>query len=996
MSYWSPLPENLGPEYQKLITEMRALKDASCLTYKQIGRLTHYSHASWERWLNGKRPVPRPALLSLIEATHADGAHLRTLFDEAFDHRAARFSPAAAPPCRLPRDPADFAGRDLELRTLVSALAEPGRHTPPVWSIVGTEGVGKTSLAVRAAHRLGAYYPGGSLFLGLHGGATPRTADTALAELLAALGVGEAELPAGTDRRAALLRSRLAGRRVLLVLDDALDAAQVRPLLPGDAGGAAIVTSREPLAGLPAVHQIRLEPLPTLIHGSAAAVTATSPEPSEPSNPSTVSTPSKPVPRLLPSDTRVFTGRDAEVAALSTLIEQGTSGLSGGAATVVVVQGMAGIGKTALAVHVAHRLRDRFPDGQLFLDLHGYTDGLAPVSAQSALDSVLRSLDGSAPVPNGLEERAARLRDLLAGSRTLLVLDNARDADQVRPLIPASSGCAVVVTSRSGLPSLLDAGRVEVGSLPEDQSRALLAAVVGAGRVAADPAGVAKILEHCSGLPLALGIVGARLASRPSWSPAMLSERLDDERRRLDELRVGDLAVRTAFQTGYDSVVEAGSEPSAATAFPLLGLIPGGDVGVATFAAVCGIDAVPAEDLLERLVDARLVDSVGPGRYGLHDLLRLYATELAARGLTAEERRHAVEELVLHYGSTAAAAVELQVPGRRSYYLHELPRRTVSTPFPDVEAAVRWYEAERMNLRALAGLAGASPMVDEVLARLPWILQPFFYFRTRWDDWYAFAHAGLDAAKRLNSSVLQGRCYSALAFLSHEQGLLDDAARWARTGIATAEAAGDAAGRASAQEPLAFVHIGRGEFAAARDLLEQVLAFRTSGGSGFSIASILNNLGNACFLMGDMEAARTHLERGLDACQGTGDLYNESYLRCSLGETHLLVGEYEAALEQLAASIVLMREINDERAEALALDLRGQAHRALGDRDAARRAWEAAEAIMTRLQHRRAESIRAELRRLAVGDEPLDSPARSGAHLTEVPPAGSAVRPKAA
>lgn len=787
MPYWSPLSENLAPSYQQLVTEMRALKDARRLTYKQLGRLTHYSHASWERWLNGKRPVSRSALSSLIEVTGADGARLQKLFDEAFASATVRSSTTAA-------------------------------VTPPV--------------------------------------------------------------------------------------------------------------------------------------------------------------PSKPVPRLLPSDTRVFAGRGAEVTAVDSLIAEGTSAASGGAATVVVVQGMAGIGKTALAVHVAHRLRDRFPDGQLFLDLHGYTDSLAPVTAQSALDSLLRSLDASAAVPNGLQERAARLRDLLAGSRTLLVLDNARDAAQVRPLIPASSGCAVIVTSRSGLPALLGVGRVEVGSLPEDASRALLAALVGAGRVAADPAGVAKILEHCSGLPLALGIVGARLASRPSWSPTMLSERLDDQRRRLDELRVGDLAVRTAFRTGYESLVEAEPESSAATAFLLFGLVPGGDVSVTAFAALCGTDVVDAEAMLEKLVDARLVDSCGPGRYGLHDLLRLYATELAVPGLDADVRRHAVDELALHYASVAVAATQIQAPGRKLHDLLELPRRTVSMPLPDVEAAVRWYEAERMNLRALAGLAGASPMVDEVLARLPWLLQPFFYFRTRWDDWSAFAHVGLEAAKRLNSGTLQGFCYSSLAFLAYEQGLLDEATEWSRTGIAAAEARDDPAGRAAAQEPLAFVHIARGEIAEARGLLEQVLAFRSGRDYDFGLAGILNNLGNACFLMDDMEAARKHLDRGLDVCRDSGDLYNESYLRCSLGEMHVLTGEYEAALEQLSASIVMMRETTDERAEAIALDLSAQAHLALGDRDAARQAWEAAAGILTRLKHPRAESMYGELRRLAVGGvPPLDSTA---------------------
>jgi DNA-binding SARP family transcriptional activator len=339
------------------------------------------------------------------------------------------------------------------------------------------------------------------------------------------------------------------------------------------------------------------------------------------------------VPRQLPVTSNRFTGRESALATLAELFGEADGPARRGVA-ICVVSGMAGVGKTALAVHSAHRLAERFPDGQLYVDLHGATAGLRPLAPLEVLGRFLRAL-GVDPgaVPTDLEEASGLFRSRVAGRRLLLVLDDAADAAQVAPLLPASPGCGVLVTSRRVLPALDGAAHLHLDVLSPGEALELLGRLAGQGRVAAEPEAAAELARCCGYLPLALRTAGARLAARPNWPVRALADRLADARRRLDELELAEVGVRARFAVSFEQL-RAGNDPvdrSAAEAFGLLGVLDGPEVGVPLVARLLDVADDTAEQVLERLVDAQLLETPAPGRYRLHDLPRLYARELACQ-----------------------------------------------------------------------------------------------------------------------------------------------------------------------------------------------------------------------------------------------------------------------------------------------------------------------------------------------------------------------------
>jgi DNA-binding SARP family transcriptional activator len=349
-----------------------------------------------------------------------------------------------------------------------------------------------------------------------------------------------------------------------------------------------------------------------------------------------------PVPRQLPPDVAGFTGREPELAQLDQVL---AAAGQDGPVVIGAIAGTGGIGKSALAVHAAHRLAGRFPDGQLYVDLHGATAGLEPLAPLEVLGRFLRAL-GMAPaaVPTELEEASGTFRSRVAGRRLLVVLDNAADAAQVAPLVPASPGCGVLVTSRQALASLDGATHLHLGILPAEEATRLLGRLAGQERVAAEPEAAAEVARGCGYLPLALRIAGARLAARPGWPVAALAERLADAQRRLDELEVAEAGVRASFAVSHRQL-GAGDDAldrAAAVAFGLLGLLDGPELGVPVVARLLDRPEEAAERVLERLVDAQLLETPSPGRYRLHDLLRLYAREQASRQHPEPERAAAL------------------------------------------------------------------------------------------------------------------------------------------------------------------------------------------------------------------------------------------------------------------------------------------------------------------------------------------------------------------
>ena len=393
--------------------------------------------------------------------------------------------------------------------------------------------------------------------------------------------------------------------------------------------------------------------------GAAATTTATSAGPDAAPG----SAPPIPRPTQLPTDIGDFTGRETPVEQLCALLLGADATTSPGAVPIAVVNGAGGLGKTTLAVHAAHRVRAQFPDGQLYVDLLGAS--AQPAQPGEVLARFLRDLgvDG-AKVPAHDDERAALYRTRLTGRRVLILLDNARDAAQVRQLLPGSSSCAVLVTTRNRTPDLVSTRFVDLNVLEDTEALALFSRVVGPERAAAEPDATAEVLVACAGLPLAIRICAARLAARRQWRVGTLAARLRNEHRRLDELSIGDLAVRASFQVSYDSLRSPGRGIDPARVFRLLGLWQGASISLPAAAALVGASEDDSADALETLVDANLLESPAPDWYRFHDLLRVYATERAQAEEPEAAREEAVRRLLRWYLDTAEAAADKVSPHR--------------------------------------------------------------------------------------------------------------------------------------------------------------------------------------------------------------------------------------------------------------------------------------------------------------------------------------------
>ncbi|HET9170791.1 MAG TPA: BTAD domain-containing putative transcriptional regulator [Actinospica sp.] len=440
----------------------------------------------------------------------------------------------------------------------------------------------------------------------------------------------------------------------------------------------------------------------------------------------------------LPADTRLFTGREPEVARLLSLAKRA------GAVTISAVDGLAGVGKTALAVHVAHRLGDRFPDGQLFVDLRGYTKGLEPLEPQAALGYLLRSVDvAEAQIPADQADRAALLRERLTDTRTLILLDNAGSAEQVRPLVPDVPGCMTLITSRTRLADLAGAQAFSVDALPPDAARTLLRVAAGNARIRPDEPALDDLVELCGGIPLALRIVAARLRHGPSISVASLVAELRSEGGRLRNLRDDDRGLTEIFESSYAALPTARQR-----ALRLLGVVPGAEFDAHAAAAVfdCGLAEAAAH--LGALADHSLLIEPRPGRYRFHDLMRLYAREVAERDDGPSARRAAFDRLLHWYTASTRSAAIIAYPGWRDVRIP--PSDSVAEPleFADPQQAVDWYDVERDQLFAAVEAAEREGSLTYGWL-LPAMMIVFMMLRGRPDDRLALAESGLRCAERL-------------------------------------------------------------------------------------------------------------------------------------------------------------------------------------------------------------------------------------------------------
>ncbi len=647
--------------------------------------------------------------------------------------------------------------------------------------------------------------------------------------------------------------------------------------------------------------------------------------------------------RRLPADTGVFTGRQAELMRLLKLGGGGDGGRGPGAVVIWALDGMAGIGKTALAVHAAHRLAERFADGQLFIDLHGYTQGYPPRTADQALETFLRTL-GIPPqqIPQSTEERAALYRGRLAGTRTLIVLDNAADEAQVRPLIPGDAGCLVLITSRRKLKSLDDVHVVALDVLPDADALTLLAAVAGPGRVAAGDRDAAEVVRLCGRLPLAVRIAGALLRSRPAWTLAHLAGKLRAARTKLDSFSDGDRDLAAVFGL---STLSLGDDQG--RLYRYLGLIPGPEIDAYAAAALADTDPVAADRLLQGLVDHNLLLEPVAGRYGMHDLIRAHARALAEND-PADERRAALGRLLDYYQHTA-----LRADSHIARYAQSVPPGPAPRHAPalaDDGSARTWLRAERANLGACLGYAIDVGLAERVVA-LSAGLANLLRTDGPWTAGIDVQAAAANAAARLGDQSGRAR---ALTELGNLQGLIDDypgAQASLRGALELLRETGEKAGEAHALTELASMQ-RMDDNAGAEASLRAALELYRETGDKVGEAHALIRLGAVQNISGDCLSAEANLQAALKLHRETGDKIGEAHALIQLIQVQRLTGKYEDAVRNGESAVLIVQGLGDRLYLATALNKLGAAQCLVGDYASATRNQQAAHEVYRELGNR--------------------------------------------
>jgi DNA-binding SARP family transcriptional activator len=692
---------------------------------------------------------------------------------------------------------------------------------------------------------------------------------------------------------------------------------------------------------------------------SAGTVTAISRPPPKPAPEARVPRP-VPAPAQLPADVADFTGREDQVKHLCDLLASGGAEANPGAVRIALVAGSGGLGKTSLAVHAAHRVRGSFPDGQFYVDLLGATPH--PLPAADVLARFLRDLgvDGR-EVPVDDDERAARYRTVLAGRRLLILLDNARDAAQVRPLLPGTASCAVLVTTRSRMADLASTRLVDLNVLDDDEALTLFTRVVGDERAAAEPEATAELLLACAGLPLAIRICAARLAARSGWTIRSMANRLRDEHRRLDELRAGDLAVRASFQVSFASLpVSAQPDGVApADAFRLLGLWQGPSISSAAAAALFGAPEYVAEDALESLVDAHLLESTSSARYKFHDLLRVYSFERAVADLAAQVRDVAVGRLLRWYMRTANAAATAVSPYRYDIPLEVEEAEEAPLSFATSDEALAWYDAERVNLVAATRQAASSGRHD-IAWRLPAPLYGLFNRRGNWTDCIATSRIALDSARAVGNRRGEAWALNNLGMalgVTHESESISDLEQ----ALSIRREIGDRAGEAQAANNLANVYEALDRWDEAVDLLRRALDLNRAAGDRYGVAVALGSLGEALLHLDRAEEAVHPLQEARSTLAEIGFLDGVGYALYYLGQCDLSLGHDADAVDHLLEALASHQATGSRNRQGVTLRSLAQAYARLGAAAQARESWIQAAAIFDELgDSTQAAEVRAE------------------------------------
>ena len=696
-----------------------------------------------------------------------------------------------------------------------------------------------------------------------------------------------------------------------------------------------------------------------LVPGDAAAKV---PAPAEPAEPDRAR---PPAPVMLPAAVPGFTGRSRELRALSALRRPG------GPVLITAIGGTAGVGKTALAVHWARRAAAEFPDGQLYVNLRGFgpADPLAPAEALRAfLDALGVS---AARLPATLDGRQALYRSLLDGRRMLIVLDNARDPAQVRPLLPATPTAMVLITSRSELAGLVasDGARsLTLDVLSGTEAYQLIAGRLGEPRVAAEPEAADELIGLCARLPLALAITAARAVAHPGFTLAALAAELRDARGRLDALSTGEDAtdVRAVLSWSYQNL-----QPPAARMFRLLGLHPGPEITAAAAASLAGTPLPETRRLLRELTRCHLLAEPAAGRYAFHDLLRAYAAEQATALDSDDDRQAATGRMLDHYLHSARSA-DLQLNPLREPItrIPPPPRRGVMPEtMSSRQRALAWFEAEQQVLLATVNLA-AETGFDVHAWQLPWAMVDFLDIRGHWREWAATQRRAVDAATGSGDVAGQAAAKRLLASACARLGDYDQARFHLADCLGLYQRLADRSGEARAHQSLSWIAERQLAYADALGHSEQALGLFRATGNRAGQAGALNSVGWCHALLGDPQQARRYCRQALSLHQELCDRHGEAHTWDSLGYAERQLGHLATAATCYQHALRLFRELGARYNEADTLVNIGDTRQASGNQAQASAAWRKALAILDDLKHADGGKVRAKLSQLGTAARP--------------------------
>jgi tetratricopeptide (TPR) repeat protein len=668
---------------------------------------------------------------------------------------------------------------------------------------------------------------------------------------------------------------------------------------------------------------------------------------------------SRVVPQQLPAAVPLFVGRTAELDLFTGLVNEMDKQRR--ASVIAAIHGPAGVGKTTAAVYLAHLVAHRFPDGQLYMNLHGFDQTGLPIEPAKALQDLLNGL-GVLPerIPVGTDARAGLYRTLLNGRRVLILLDNAVAAEQVRPLLPGSSGCLVIVTSRNQLTSLIADGAVALTLelFTAAEARDFLALRLGHTRVAAHPEAVDEIIGLCARLPLALSIVAARAAMRPAFSAAALASELRMAYTALDAFDDSDpvLNIRAIFSWSYNRLSD-----EAATLFRVMGMYSGEDIGTPAAASLGGIPIRQARMQLAELTRTHIVEERAPDRFAIHDLLRAYATELVHSLDSEAEQRLALRRLLDYYLHTAYAASKLLFPHRD---LIVLPSDTqpgvVSETLCSPAEALNWFTIEHSALLGALRLAAGSGL-DNYVLQFAWAMAVFFVRQGHWHDWVAAQNAALDVAQRIADKRWQAYLHRDLAGAFQRLGQHDQAHTHYGRALDMYGELDDLVGQAHTRRYLAHMLGIEGHHHVALAHARQALALFLSAGHRVGEARALNAIGWHNAQLGNYRRAFTHCHRAIALLGRIGDSHLQAQTWYSLGYSHRHCGHQRQATSCYQRAADLYKDTGDRYYEALARVYLGDTYCASGHLAAARRAWQDALTLLDQLHHPDADQVRTRL-----------------------------------